>query len=902
LDTVRPLRAVLFAALAAAPLCASGASRIALQGTWNLQLDPAGIGHAERWFEHRFQGDTIFLPGSTDEGGYGTKTVTPDKGWLTRPYKFAGAAWYQREVIIPESWRGRHVTLFLERPHWQTELWVDGRPLGIRNSLSTPHEYDLSADLPPGPHRLTLCVDNSYKIDVGHDAHSVGEHTQTNWNGIVGAIELRASAPAWIDDLAVHTDLAAHRVRVTGVVRALPGTLASGELRAAVPELTGATATLNIAREGAFEVTVPVSGARLWDEYDGSLYTLALDYAGDHRELTLGFRQISTRGTQFLLNGRPIFLRGTLECNIFPLTGYPPTDVESWARLFRIARSYGLNAFRFHSYTPPEAAFTAADRAGFLLHVELPVWSNKVGKDAALDDFMRAEGYRILKAYGNHPSFTMLCLGNELVGDDKFMDDLVAEFKAADPRRLYAFSADHRRRTPGPTSDYYMTQQTSAGRLRINGTRFGRTEDGTDTDFSASVRAVPMPLVAHELGQWAVYPSFDEIASYTGVLKARNLEVFRDQLAARGMADQALDFQHASGKFSWSIYKEEMEAALRTPNFGGFFLLQLQDFPGQGEALVGLLDSFWNGKGILSPEEFRRFNSQTVPLIRTKRFVWTGGETFTAQAEIAHYGREPIPNAVASWSVTDDRGRALHGGDFPRASLATGGVTPLGEIHLPLAEFQSATHLKLAISVRGTEAANDWDLWVYPAALDNQPPPNVLVTTVLDDAARARLAQGGRVLLHTPKSAGLLPIRFLPIFWSKAWGGSSFTGQPATMGVLCDPAHPALAQFPTAAYAQWQWWELTESSHAFILNDTPAAFRPIVQPIDDFHRNHKLGAVFEARVGPGSLLATSFDLSTSLDTRPVARQMLHSLQEYARGERFHPTQELSLEELEKVLR
>jgi Glycosyl hydrolases family 2, sugar binding domain/Glycosyl hydrolases family 2, TIM barrel domain len=903
LGTVTSLRVFLLAALVIAPRATAGvASRIPLEGTWNLQLDPAGAGHAERWFERRFSGDTMFLPGSTDQAGYGAKTVTPDKGWLTRPYKYAGAAWYQKEITVPDSWRGRRITLFLERPHWQTELWVDGRPLGMRNSLSTPHEYELSSVLPPGPHRLTLCVDNSYKIDVGHDAHSVGEHTQTNWNGIVGTLELRASAPAWIDDIAIYTDVPARRLRVTGVIHALPGAPAAGDLRAAVPRLAGAAAVTKIDREGAFELTMPVNGARLWDEYDPSLYTLALDFSGDHREVTFGLRQMSTRGTQFLLNGRPIFLRGTLECNIFPLTGYPPTDVESWARLFRIARSYGLNAFRFHSYTPPEAAFTAADRAGFLLHVELPVWSNKVGKDPALNEFMRAEGYRILKAYGNHPSFTMLCLGNELVGDDKFMDDLVAEFKAADPRRLFTFSADHRRRAPGPTSDYYMTQQPSVGRLRINGTRFGRTEGGTDTDFAASVASVPMPLVAHELGQWAVYPSYDEIGSYTGVLKARNLEVFRDQLAARGMADQAADFQHASGRFSWSVYKEDMEAALRTPNFGGFFLLQLQDFPGQGEALIGLLDSFWNSKGILTPEEFRRFNSQTVPLARMRKFVWTSAETFTAQAEIAHYGREAIPNAAATWSLTDDGGRVLHHGDFPHANIALGSVTPLGEIRLPLTAFKTATHLKLAVALRGTEAANDWDLWFYPAALDTQPPPSVLVTTVLDAAARARLEQGGRVLLHTPKSTGLLPMRFLPIFWSKAWGGSSFTAQPAAMGTLCDPAHPALASFPTAMYSQWQWWELTESSHAFILNDTPAAFRPIVQWIDDFHRNHKLGAVFEARVGQGSLLVTSFDLSTNLDTRPVARQLLHSLQEYARGDRFHPSQAFSIDELDKLLR
>lgn len=850
------------AVVAISSLAAAGRDRIALEGTWGFRLDAANAGHTERWFESQLGPDTIFLPGSTDQSGYGVKVAAPEKGWLTRPYKYEGPAWYQKEVVIPETWRGQRIALFLERPHYQTEVWVDGRPFGSQNSLSTPHLYDLTAALAPGAHRLTICVDNTYRIEVGRDASSMTDHTQTNWNGIVGAIELRASPPVWIDDVSVWPDIAARRLRVTG----------------------------------KFDLTVPVAGARLWDEYEGSLYTLVLRYGADVVEVPFGMRRIATRGTQFLLNGRPVFLRGTLECNIFPLTGYPPTREEDWARLFRIARSYGLNAFRFHSNCPPEAAFRAADRAGFLLHVELPVWSHVAGKDAALDDYMRAEGFRILKAYGNHPSFTMLCLGNELSGDDNFLDSLTGAFKAADPRRLYTFSADYRRRMPGPTSDYYVAQQTTAGRLRINGTRFGRAEEGTDLDFAASVHAVPVPLVSHELGQWAVYPSFDEIAKYTGVLKARNLEVFRGQLAARGMIDQARDFQYASGRFSWSIYKEDMEAALRTPRYGGFFLLQLEDFPGQGEALVGLLDSFWDSKGILSPEEFRRFSSQTVPLARFRKFVWKSGETFEARAEVAHYGKLPIDGAAARWRMTDDAGRTVRHGEFPRTDIPVGSVTALGEIRAPLAGI--AGHLTLTVEIPGTEARNDWSLWVYADSVSTDPPAGVTVATTWD-AAREALAQGRRVLLHSVAGPAMEANRFLPIFWSKAWGGPSFTAQPSHMGILCDPRNPALAQFPTQSYEDFQWWDLTENSRVFVLNGTPTGFRPIVQVIDDFHRNYKLGAVFEAAVGPGKLLATSFDLTNKLDERPVAKQMLHSLLVYAG--RFEPAARLTPENLESII-
>jgi hypothetical protein len=886
---------LLLLAAVAAPLAAADSHRIALEGTWGFQLDSANAGHTERWFDRKLDANTIFLPGSTDQGGYGVKTAAPGKGFLTRPYKYEGPAWYQKQVAIPEAWRGQRVTLFLERAHYQTEVWVDGKPFGAQNSLSTPHEYDLTAALAPGTHRITICVDNTYRIDVGRDASSMTDHTQTNWNGIVGQIELRASPPVWIDDVAVYPDAAAKRLRVTGAIRGLGGASTAGELTASVPGVAQASTTARVS--GKFDLTVPVAGARLWDEYEPALYTLVLRFGGDVVKAPFGMRQIATRGTQFILNGRPIFLRGTLECAIFPLTGYPPTDEAAWARIFRIARSYGLNAFRFHSYCPPEAAFRAADRAGFLLHVELPVWSHVAGKDPALNDYMRAEGYRILKTYGNHPSFTMLCLGNELVGDDQFLDPLVGEFKAADPRRLYTFSSDHRRRAPGPTSDYYVTQQTSAGRLRINGTRFLGTEDGTDSDFAPSVKAVPVPLVAHELGQWAVHPDFSEIARYTGVLKARNLEVFRDQLAERGMLTQAHDFQLASGRFSWSIYKEEVEAALRTPNFGGFFLLQLEDFPGQGEALVGLLDSFWDSKGIMTPEEFRRFSSETVPLARMKKFVWKAGETFEAHAEVAHYGKRAL-DGVAEWRLADDSGRVDHAGEFPSVKVAQGAVTALGEIRVPLAEFHKAAHLKLTIALRGAEVRNDWNLWVYPDAVPTETPAGVTVATTWE-AARDALAQGKRVLLHSPQGTALQPSRFLPIFWSKAWGGQSFTGQPSNMGILCDPAHSALAGFPTAMHSDFQWWELSEGSRVFVLNDTPQELRPIVQVIDDFHRGYKLGTVIEAAVGPGKLLATSYDLSSNLEQRPVARQLLHSLLNYAAS--FAPKVKLAPADIEKLI-
>jgi hypothetical protein len=853
--------------LLAATLPLAAAQTVPLAGDWRFRLGTQNPAEALTTADH------IFLPGSTDQAGYGTRTSGPEKGWLSRPYTYEGPAYYEREVVIPAGWRGKRITLFLERAHWQTQVWVDGKDFGSQDSLSTPHVYDLTRGLAPGRHRLTLCVDNTYRIDVGRNAHSVTEHTQTNWNGVVGRIELRATDPVWIDSVELLPGRAVARIgNVTGAP--VSGSLRSGS---AVREFTAAPG------ETALEIAIPAAPAR-WGEFHPELFEIKLDLSAvrfaDSWSMAYGARAISTRDRQILLNGRPTFLRGTVECNIFPLTGYPPTDVAAWERIFRIARSYGLNHFRFHSNTPPEAAFIAADRAGMLLHVELPVWT-RIKNDQKTMDYVRAEGYRILKAYGNHPSFAMLGLGNEFSDNFPFLDALVAEFKKADPRRLYTFSADHVRREPLPSSDYYITQQTKTGRMRIHGSRMESTAPSTDFDFSQAIASVGVPVLAHELGQWPTYPDFSEIARYTGVLKPRNLEAFRQVLEGRGMIDQAHDFQQASGRFAWLLYKEEIEAALRTPHYGGVQLLQLEDFPGQGEALVGLLDSFWESKGLGTPEEFRQFSSPTVPLARFAKYTWRSDETFTAKAEVAHYGERDTTNAGVTWSLGDSSGR------FPSVTIRQGEVTPFGEIRVPLAGVKAPARLRLTVAIDGTSARNQWDIWVYPPVADTAASGDITVAHSYDAATRQALASGKKVLLLWPvnrASAGTLPNTFLPVFWSLSW----FQQQAGTLGILCDPRHPALAAFPTEAHSNYQWWDVTQPSRAFILDATPAEFRPIVQVIDDFHRNHKLGGVFEAAVGAGKLLVSGFDLETDLEHRLAAQQLRASLLEYMRGAGFAP--------------
>jgi len=398
----------------------------------------------------------------------------------------------------------------------------------------------------------------------------------------------------------------------------------------------------------------------------------------------------------------------------------------------------------------------------------------------------------------------------------------------------------------------------------------------------------------------AVYPNFAETKKYTGLLKPKNFDIFHDTLTANHMGDQAHDFLIASGKLQALYYKEEIESALRTPGFGGFQLLDLHDFPGQGTALVGVLDPFWESKGYVSADEYHRFCGATVPLARLPKRIWTQAETFTASLEASHFGPAPLSDVRASWRIEGTAGRVIAQGIFPPANLPLDNAIPLGQISVNLADFPAPALYKLIATLETDTPENDWDFWVYPAALELAAPVNVLRTGALDAAAKAHLDAGGTVLLIP--AAGTLKsevvMGFSSIFWNTAWTGNQ---PPHTLGILVNPAHPLFAHFPTEAYTNYQWWEPLHLGTALVLDGLPADLRPLIQPIDTWFENHRLGVLIEAQVGKGKLVLCSLDLHCDLEDRPAARQLLHSLLAYLDGPDFKPSTSLTVTQVEELL-
>jgi hypothetical protein len=932
-----------------AGLDAMSRQMLPLAGTWRFALDPADEGLREQWFSRRLEGQ-VRLPGSLPQQGIGDPVTTNtawtggivNRSWFTapeyEPYRipgsvkvpfwlqpetvYTGAAWYQRDIDIPAGWEGRRVVLFLERPHWETQVWVDDQLAGAVDTLGTPHEHDLGS-LHPGRHQLTIRVDNRRIVDIGENSHSISDHTQGNWNGIVGRIELQSTPPVWLDEVNVYPDLAAKGVLVRWRVGNTTGLRAPVTLTCAVRFKNPPGREVAIRKNLEFEFG-PGGGsgstelyldrwARPWDEFDPQLYIVRVelrttDGLVDRREVPFGLREIKAEGTQFTLNGRPLFLRGTLECSIFPRTGHPPVDVESWRKVIRTAQAHGLNHLRFHSHCPPEAAFEAADELGMYLQVEASIWANQtttLGDGKPVDSWVYTETERILRSYGNHPSFVLMTSGNEPAGarHADFLSQWVEHFKTRDTRRLWSSAAGW--------PQLPVNQWHSSPDPRVQGwgeglnSRINGKPPETLTDYRAYIAARSVPVVSHEIGQWCVYPNFDEMRKYTGYLKPRNFEIFQQTLAANGLSHLARPFLTASGRLQTLCYKEDIESALRTPGMAGFQLLDLHDFPGQGTALVGVLDPFWESKGYVSASEFRRFCGPTIPLARLPQRVFTQDQRLEADVDVAHFGPQPITRRKATWALVDDRGLAVTRGVLGTTEIPTGNLTRLGRVETDLTQLPAPARYRLVVSVAGRPAIeNDWDLWVYPPNAPTTPPANLRVVSQLDTDAANALENGDRVLWLVPPAQvrpdpqrGPVALGFSSIFWNTAWTGGQ---APHTLGILCDPKHPAFAHFPTETHSNWQWWYVVRHAGALILDELPANLEPTVRVIDDWVTARRLALAFEARVGAGKLFVCSVDLNTEAGLDPVRRQFRTSLLNYLGSDRFQPETALSLEQVRSL--
>ena len=895
---------------------------IDLGGRWGFRMDEGRRGLMEKWYEQDFT-DRIPIPGTMEEAGYGFIPEEVNVKDLNHTRFYRGWAWYQTDFTLTAGEASRHVALIMDRIQWDSRVWVDAHPFGAVTSLAAPHEYDLTG-LTPGRHRLVVLVDNSNMKGGAADDEPVGQdalgrdlslHLRSAggekrlacgihldhyaWNGIVGSVRLEIRPRVRIDRTEIYPDIEKKTVRAFVHIANDLNETGEAALRVSCGQgKSEAAFALTGDGEQVVELTLELGeGMRLWDEFDPYIYTfdttLQYDGAIDTDRVRCGLRALRADGRHILINGRRLFLRATLEGTAFPYTAYTPTDEAFWLRAYTILKEYGLNGMRMHSFVPPRAAFEAAEQAGFYLQIELPGTScPSKDEDPAITEFLWHELRETLRLYGNYACFIFMSMGNEqLVSHDKaflarhqaLLMEKVAYGQRTDPRHMYTCTSHPH--TDGRNDDFYVV--ATKDELVMNGIRWGGPDPittsrfsllppSTDVNYQEGVERIDAPVITHEVGQWAVYPDFSEMPKYTGVLKPRNYEVFARELDRNGLLHQNAAFVKASGELSLRLYKEEIESALRTPDLSGFELLDIHDYPGQGTSPVGLLNVFFESKGIVSADEMRHICAPRVALCSFDRYAYTSGETITLTPMVANYGRDDL-SARGRLRVVTAEGYALMDETFP-VNAPAGGLTELEKRTALLAAGRAA---KAKVIFEAGEISNSWDIWIYPAHLDEAEGGPAVVRT--PDEAMPLLDEGKDVLIILSQDA---PINGLPGSVTTQFWNPFMKPQKTLNGLMLNPSHPMLADFPTDGHTDWQWWEILKKARFIDMSAFPKAYFPLVQAVPGIGDNKKWGLIWEGRAGKGRYVVCAADLPAC--EGPAAKQLMYSIRRYMTGGSFDP--------------
>ena len=921
---------------------------ISLAGEWDFCIDLEKKGLQSEFFAAAFS-DRIVLPGIVSLAGKSPLFPRKEIGSLTDPHLYEGWAWFSRIVSFPESPAGE-IELVLERTR-TTRVWLDGIEAGTENSLCTPHRYRLPGLRVAGSHRLTILVDNSSCPVKG--GHMTSPDTQTNWNGITGRIELSLLPALRVDDVVLSPDAALRKLGVRcrlATPRTEKGQRAQttfpGIIRVLDIEETVVQSIPFAFQSGINDFTIDLAeSVERWSEHAPVLYALEILPEGstDRSRTDFGLRDFKATGRYFTINGERAFLRGKHDGLVFPLTGFAPTDVESWLTVLSQAKQYGINHYRFHTCCPPEAAFIAADRLGFYLQPELPFWGTitaegEANHDAAGQAFLIREGLRILDEFANHPSFVMMSLGNELWGNQNRLNEILKTLKAHDSRPLFTqgsnnfqfcpvllenddffsgvrFSRDRLFRgsyamcdapqghiqtaAPATTHSYdRLIRPTTAAPGFAQGGEI-EIQFGTGTkkvSAEAADEIVPtVPVVSHEIGQYAMAPDFSEIPKYVGALKPYNLEEFRRRFENAGLIPKADAFFRASGRFAAECYKAEIETALRSDELAGFQLLDLQDFPGQGTALVGILNAFMESKGLITAAAWREFCADTVllaefgtftPLAESEQLVivklarYRPGTTGPASVRVTLSA--PAEAATAENPATAPFSSTV---EFPVETSIGQGVFTLGQatVRIPATARPRAFELSISLECAdGKEPVrNRYEWWVAPPVQDSRA---VCIETSNPEKALDHLNAGETVLFFPGSLTEENSIEgtFCTDFWCypmfRSISESMKKPVPVgTLGLLIERDHPVFADFPTHKWSSPQWYDMVSSARALILDGTD--IEPIVWDIDNFERCKRLGFLFEARVGAGTAFVSTIPLPELKNSGP-ARWLLRGIRRY----------------------
>jgi hypothetical protein len=897
---------------------------IGLSGEWRFAFDIKGTGlnYCGGWFE-RTLSETVVLPGSAvgnKKGIYNTMEDVDNRG---DPWGYVGPAWYQKDFEIPPEAEDKNAVLILPRT-CHTMVWVDETAIGESDCFQAPQVYELGRTAFPGKHRLTIRVDNSRRRPENYAPGRIP-------NGIVGDIRIEIRDSVYIKSVKVTPDLKRKRARIDLVLGNNAGIPVQGlleyrtECKKAEASLRDKAMEFLIEKEEkAFWVEIFMGENFLtWDEFVPNLYDLEVRLLGksrlgeyeDERSVQFGMRSLESHNKAIWCNGNAVYLRGDL--SHIPQSA----PLEKCRQLMKEYREWGINHLRFHTHTPSEEVLQAADEAGVYLQLELACRGNIAYPESPdfeplLEPSLIKQGKRILEAFANHPSFVMLTLGNEISGDYKQLERVVAALREADPSRLYAQGSNNNLDDVFPLDgdDFFISNKAkNRGPLIVRGSASYadypcgpiQNEDypSTRRDLSEGAALHSVAILAHESGQYETTPNFDDLDEFPEDSKPRNLLIFKRTMEQKGLISKEKDFFKASGRLCVICYKEDLELTYRTPGFVGFQILSLNDALGQGSSLVGIRNVHGKDKSIVTKEAWRGFCEARVALLLMDGYTYRPGDTLCAEPLIVNFGQGPLNGATVVVELLD--GEKVLQKITRTADLPQGARTRIDPVSFKLPRCETGKEFTLKVSIEGHNVKNSYSVWAFPEI--TQKTGDSGVAKALDKKTKEKLEAGESVLLmpgHLSKNYSIEG-SFASNFWSftmfrRMSLRKGLDVDPGTLGILVDTASPLFKYFPSDSASNWQWWQPLRNSRPVILDEFPKGLEPIVSVIDNPMRCARLALFFEAKVGRGKVLFSTFDWFHINTPKPESEALYEALKRYVSSGDFKPRATISLEDLKKL--
>jgi beta-galactosidase len=922
-------------------------SRISLDGQWGLRYDPGHTLPNTKSFAEKWYRQEVKFPEVTQVPGcWHYKTGKPCD-------RYGSVTWFKKTFRIPADWKSGRVWLNIGGVKPSADIWLNDAHLGFTLTSRSPIKMDVT-DLARFGEENTLALCVSYP-DVRLDG--VWDWGDQCWDGIYRSVFLEQTPGVWLDDVHVQTDLAKPSARVNLVIKGGNRDAAARSAKCRItpwqgngPAYTGEVQIGQSTKADTIcaSAVVDMSGARLWSPDQPNLYVAQVSLLGeqgnviDEASVRFGLREISRKGKQVLLNGRPIFLRGGCDDQLYPESFCPPNSKEFYLRRIKLAKEYGFNYTKSCAEVFTPEYLDAADEAGYLVCEEMPFGLEarrniRYNPPPKYEKLYREQLAHIILSDRNHPSVAIYSMCSEIWE----FSPIIFRVWGQDLPRLA------RRLNPSA-----LIFDCTGGFPPEVVTKFGKRITDLESRFNQAFPCNELPYIFHEWHWITALPNLQVKARYHDLpIKPNGVLEMEAAAAKTGLTGELPQMVAASQKLKYVLRKSALEHARKTPGTAGYHHWLIHDINWCPE---GVFNEFWEAPNDLSAAEFRTYNADTVVLLKNAPSIYEnnkacyfGGEELDSPILVSHYGTQPLAAVDLDWKVTCG-GKTVLEGHQPAHEIACGSCTPVVTIKGRLPVVEKAGTFTIEAFLRKSDGSeinrNKWRFWVFPTAVpdfrgkrvtttlayiknvfpgvgafDPARKPqatDLLVADTLTENVTRHLEGGGRVLLLNYRWREDLPDINRLAAEGKGFSrcglpdaGARCTqfrtipynsGKAGNMGTVISD-HPALAEFPHEGWCDMQFYRMIQDLAApFDLAALrPAKIKPIIRSIGSYQRMQDKGYIFEAAVGPGKLMASSLALAPA--DHPERRFLVGLLLKHCSSDRFAPRDKLPPEILRKYV-